>query len=78
MSLGLTAILGVFAEGGGKVLMLYEAAVMAILLIFDSNLLEQVLNGHEDDAVLVRLLQPHLSLLLVANHQPCFLCLNFL
>ena len=78
MSLGLTAILGVFAEGGGKVLMLYEAAVMAILLIFDSNLLEQVLNGHKNDAVLVCLLQTHLSLLLVANHQPCFFCLNFL
>ena len=58
--------------------MLHEADIMTILLIFDSNLLEEVLDGHEDDTVLVCLLQSLLCLFLVANQQPCLISLNFL
>ena len=58
--------------------MLHEADIMTILLIFDSNLLEEVLDGHEDDAMFVCLLQPLLSFFLVANQQSCLISLNFL
>ena len=64
--------------GCAKLFVLHEADVIAILLIAYSNLLEEVLDGHKNNSVLVRLLQPLLSLFLVANHQPCLVALNLL
>ena len=78
LSFGLSAFSIILAKGSGKVLVLHEADIMAILLIADTNLLEEILDGHEDDTMLVRLLQTHLSLLLVADHQLCLICLNLL
>ena len=74
----LGAVSAFFPMGRAERLVLHELDIMAILLIAHSNLLEEVLDGHEDDSVLVRLLQPHLSLFLVSNHQRCLVCFNFL
>ena len=74
----LVAVSAFLSVGRAERLVLHELNIKAILLIAHSNLLEKVLDGHEDDSVLVRLLQPHLSLFLVANHQRCLVCLNFL
>ena len=68
----------VLTNGSCKVLMLYKADILTILIIFDTNLVKEILDRHEDDSMLVRLLQTHFSLFLVADHQLCLISLNIL
>ena len=55
-----------------------EVHLVVVLFVLKSNLLPETLDGHENNAMLTRLLQHLLRLLLVADHQQCLLSLDAL
>ena len=55
----------------------YEVRLLLLFRLY-GNLLPETLDRHEDNAMLTRLLEELLRLVLVANHQLGLVCLNFL